>query len=176
MIQPTMRNLIRFFSYRSFIFSALIIGLILAGLLARDGLTAFEAALLAAYAALGVGLNLWRRTPPEKRAHFDALAAFDQVLATGRPTLLEFYSDNCAVCMLMRPVMDTIELQSGHRLQTLRVDVTSDIGKALVDRYSVTLTPTFILFDGAGVRQEEFLLALDRSRVLYWLNKHTPAA
>ena len=46
---------------------------------------------------------------------------------------------------------------------------------ALADRHAVTFTPTFILLDESGQKQEEFLYAFNRSRVLYWLNQRTRA-
>ncbi len=78
--------------------------------------------------------------------------------------------------MLMRPVIDNVEHVSAHQLQTLRVDVNSEIGKSLADRYAVNFTPTFLLFDRNGVKREEFVFMLDRARVLHWLNQQAPAA
>ena len=48
-----------------------------------------------------------------------------------------------------------------------------DDGIEIADRYSVTFTPTFILFNGSGAREEEFTLVLDRARVMYWLDQQT---
>jgi thiol-disulfide isomerase/thioredoxin len=115
------------------------------------------------------------RTPRAKLARFDDVAAFDKVLRDTRPTLLEFYSENCGVCMAMRPVMDRLEGDAGHRLQILRVNVKDPIGRKLADRYRVTFTPSFLLFNSYGSKEEEYTLILDRARVLYWLDQQTIA-
>ena len=109
-------------------------------------------------------------------AHFDELAAFDRVLRDPRPTMLEFYSDNCAVCMTMQPVMQRLEQDVGHRLQILRINVGTPIGLQVANSYDVTFTPTFLLLNGAGFKDEELTLFLDRPRVLYWLDQQTISA
>jgi len=169
-----MRTFIRFFSFRSYYVAILLAGGLLFGLLLRDGWAALDVAVLSVY---GVGAFLIQRrlrTPPARRSQFDALAAFDHVLREGRPTLLEFYSDECAASMLNRLLLDGLEREAAHRLQILRVNARDGIGTALADRYGVTFTPTFILFNERGEREEEFVFALNRARVLYWLNRHFP--
>ena len=167
-----MRNFIRFLSFRSFIVVALVGDLLLAFFLARNGLSVMDGLLLAAYVVGCVLLIHWLRTPPKRQTNFDALAAFDQALHDGRPTLLEFYSDYCAACMANRPILDRLEMEVEHRLQILRVNVyDSAIGVALADRYNVTFTPTFILFNEHGQQVDEFLYALNRARVIYWLER-----
>jgi hypothetical protein len=69
--------------------------------------------------------------------------------------------------------MDRLEREVGHRLQILRVNARDNIGRTLADRYAVTFTPTFILFNERGQPEEEFLFAINRARVLYWLNRHS---
>jgi thiol-disulfide isomerase/thioredoxin len=168
-----MKGLIRLFSYNSYGWLALAVGVGLAALLARGGWQALEVAGLAGYGvAAYIGYRLWR-TPEKKLATFDALAAFDKALRVNRPTLLEFYSDNCGVCMTMRPVIDRLERQAGPRLQVLRVNVKDAIGAQIADRYEVSFTPTFLLFGSTGVKEEEYTLVLDRARVLYWLDQQT---
>jgi len=170
---PAMRDLIRFFSYRSFVIAASVVGVLLAFVLTRDGRSALDAIILAAYVAGCAALNLWLRTPKEKLTSFDELAAFDRVLREGRPTLLEFYSDQCAACLANRPLLDSLERQAGNRLQVLRVDVRSPIGARLADRYDVIFTPTFVLFNGRGEKQQEFVYVVNRGWVLYYLDQQS---
>jgi thioredoxin 1 len=168
-----MQRLIRFVSFNSYVWAALAVGGLLAALFLPGGLAPLELGLLALYAALAVVVHQWRRTPAPHRAHFDALAAFDRVLREGRPTLLEFYSDNCGVCMVMRPVMDRLEHDAADRLQILRVNVQDPLVRQIADRYNITFTPTFLLLNSFGHREEEYTLVLDRARVLYWLDQQT---
>lgn len=168
-----MKSLLRFFSLNSYVWLALAVGALLLALLARNGLGPLDLGVLALYAAAAVVGQRLLRTPPEQIVKFDALAAFDRVLRDNRPTLLEIYSENCGVCMLMRPVVEKLERDVGHRLQILRVNANDAIGAQIADRYGVTFTPTFLLFSSYGVKEEEFTLVLDRSRVMYWLDQQT---
>jgi len=169
------RNFIRFLSFRSYYVAALLAGVPFVLLLAGNGMSAPDVALLGAYAVGAILLQRHMGNPPARPREFDALAAFDCVLREGRPTLLEFYSDQCAASMLNRMLMDGLEREAGHRLQILCVNVRDSlIGKTLADRYGVTFTPTFILFNERGQQEEEFVFAINRARVLYWLNRHFP--
>lgn len=170
-----MNRLLRLFSHNSYIWVALAIGLALTALFAGGGFAPLELGLLALYGAAAVVVFFVMRTPRAKLAQFDELAAFDKVLRGARPTLLEFYSENCGVCMAMRPAMDRLEHDAGHRLQILRVNVKDPIGAQLAERYRVTFTPSFLLFNSYGSKEEEFTLVLDRARVLYWLDQQTIA-
>jgi thiol-disulfide isomerase/thioredoxin len=168
-----MNRVLRFFSHNSYIWLAVAILLLLTALFARGGFTTLEIGLLALYGAAAAVVFYAARTPRAKLAHFDELAAVDKALRDTRPTLLEFYSENCGVCMVMRPVMDRLEADAGHRLQILRVNVKDPIGRQLADRYQVTFTPSFLLFNSYGSKEEEFTLVLDRARVIFWLYQQT---
>ncbi|MBI4771871.1 MAG: thioredoxin family protein [Chloroflexi bacterium] len=75
--------------------------------------------------------------------------------------------------MANRPLMDRLENDVGHRLQVLRVNIDDAIGRELANLYNITFTPTFLIFNGRGEKEDEFLYAIDRSRMLYWLNQQT---
>ena len=168
-----MKSLLRLFSFNSYIWLALALFVVLAFIFAPGGWSPAEIGVLVVYGLAVVALGLALRTPRSKLTTFDGLAAFDAVLRGPRPTLLEFYSENCGVCMAMKPVMDRLEHEAGHRLQILRINVSEPIGIEIADRYRVTFTPTFLLFNGSGLQEEEFTLVLDRARVLYWLDQQT---
>jgi thiol-disulfide isomerase/thioredoxin len=168
-----MKSLLRFFSFNSYAWLAAGLLAVLVLVMAPGGLSALEIGILALFCAAAVALGIALRTPRAKLNTFDGMAAFEAVLRGPRPTLLEFYADNCGVCMTMKPVMDRLERDAGHRLQILRINVKEPIGTEIADRYGVTFTPTFLLFNSAGGREEEFTLVLDRARVLYWLDQQT---
>ena len=168
-----MKKLFRVFSFNSYVWLALCILVLLVLALAPGGLSPLKIGGLALVAAAAVALGFAWRTPPARLTNFDGMAAFERVLRGARPTLLEFYSDNCAVCMAMKPVMDRLEREAANRLQILRVNVKEPIGIEIADRYRVSFTPTFLLFSSTGAPEEEFTLVLDRARVLYWLDQQT---
>ncbi len=168
-----MKSLLRFVSFNSYVWLAIGLFVVLLALLLPGGLGLLQVGGLVLYLVAAAALGLALRTPRAKLATFDGQAALEAALRGPRPTLLEFYSDNCGVCMAMRPVMDRLERQAGHRLQILRVNVKEPFGLELADRYSVSFTPTFLLFNSSGIREEEFTLVLDRARVMYWLDQQT---
>jgi thiol-disulfide isomerase/thioredoxin len=171
-----MQRLVRFVSFNSYYLLSNALGLALAIAVLRDGLSALDVVIVVAY-VVGAGLLARRlRAPQQQVAHFDELAAFDRVLRDPRPTMLEFYSDNCAMCMSVQPVMQRLEQDAGHRLQILRINVGEPVGLQIANRYAVSFTPTFLLLNGAGFKDEEFTLFLDRPRVLYWLDQQTLSA
>jgi thiol-disulfide isomerase/thioredoxin len=170
-----MQRLIRLFSFNSYYFIANGVGLVLAVAVLRDGLTTLEVVVVLGYAVGAALLARRLRTPRQQLAQFDGMAAFNQALRDPRPTMLEFYSDNCAICMTTKPVMERLEQEVGQRLQILRINVGDAMGQQLANRYDISFTPTFVLLTGAGLKDEEFTLYLDRPRVLYWLDQQTIA-
>jgi len=167
-----MKSLFRLISFNSYVWLALGLFVVLLLVLLPGGLSPLKiGALVVFLAAAALGFAL--RTPPARLSHFDGMAAFDAVLRGPRPTLLEFYSESCGVCMAMQPAMDRLERDAGPRLQILRVNVKEPFGIELADRYGVSFTPTFLLFNSIGAREEEFVLVLDRARVMYWLDQQT---
>ena len=168
-----MKSLLRFFSFNSYVWLALVVFVALLLALLPGGLSPVELVVLAVYVVAAVALGLALRQPARKLTHFDGMAAFETQLRGPRPTLLEFYSETCGLCMAMQPVMDRLERDAEHRLQIMRVNVKDPIGIEIADRYGVTFTPTFLLFNSFGSREEEFTLVLDRARVLYWLDQQT---
>ena len=172
-----MRAFIRFLSFRSYFFGMAALGALLAALLALGSVPApLIVALLVVYTTAVLVVHRLARTLPAQRSEFDALAAFDRVLREGRPTLLEFYSDDCGMCMLNRPLLERVESEAGHRLQVLRINSKDKIGMDIANRYGVTFTPTFLLFNGRGEKEQEYVFVIDRARVLYWLDKQARSA
>lgn len=169
-----MKRFFQFYNHHSFVLTSVLLGVGLAFFLARDGLAIVELAGLSAYIGGCALLFFWLRTPADKKITFDEVATFDQLLQQGgRPILIEFYSDYCAACLANRPVLDHLENEVGDRLRILRLNAREALGRALAQRYHLTYTPTFLVFNARGEKEDEFLYTLNRSRVLYWLN-HQP--
>jgi len=168
-----MRSLIRLITFNSYFWLAVTIELALAIILARHGLTTLDLVVLLAYAAAAAALGLALRTPKRQIAQLDSLAAFDRQLREQGPTLAEFYSDNCGLCMAARPALDRLEQETSRQLRIVRLNVNEARGRELADRYGIAVTPTFLLFGSTGVKEEEQAFVLDRARVLYWLDQQT---
>jgi thiol-disulfide isomerase/thioredoxin len=84
----------------------------------------------------------------------DSAAAAEAVINSGKPTFVEFYSNYCAGCMSARPVVDTlvadIETRYPDAYNVLRVDIHTDFGRTLRERYGFSFSPEFVLFNSAG--------------------------
>lgn len=82
------------------------------------------------------------------------LTAAESVIENGNPTLVEFFSNYCAFCITVRPTVDnlveSIETEYGDQFNILRVDIHTDFGRVLRQRYGFSFTPEFVLFDTAG--------------------------
>ncbi len=90
---------------------------------------------------------LFLRTP---RTPLDSVAAFDARLRQGHPTLIEFYSNRCSICLASKPTVDRLEQQLAGRAVVLRVDVADPVGRQLAARWSIAGTPAFIVTNGNG--------------------------
>ena len=84
----------------------------------------------------------------------DSVAAAEQVINSGRPTLVEFYSNYCVGCMAVRATVDDLvgesEQRFGDELSILRIDIHTELGRALRERYGFSYSPEFVMFDDAG--------------------------
>lgn len=109
-------------------------------LLKEDGLTlAIVLALAIAYIVL--------RTPGDA---FASVAELESRLTSGRPTVIEFYSNTCSICLTSKPKVDRLERELESQAALLRLNVKSDAGQALAGRWQVSGVPTFFVFDGDG--------------------------
>jgi thiol-disulfide isomerase/thioredoxin len=109
-------------------------------LLKEDGLTlALVLALAITYFAL--------RTSGDTFASADEL---ESELAGGRPTVVEFYSNTCSICLASKPKVDRLERDIQSQASLLRLNVKEDAGLALAYRWQVSGVPTFFVFNGSG--------------------------
>jgi len=106
----------------------------------EDGLTVLIVVLLvASYAYL--------RTPGDE---FATLSALDAQLRAGQPTIVEFYANNCSICLLNKPKVDQLERDLTSQATVLRLNIKDNVGLALAVRWNVVGTPTFFVLNGAG--------------------------
>jgi thioredoxin 1 len=86
--------------------------------------------------------------PPPPALEASTAGAFQTALKSGRPTVVDFGSQNCPACIRLRPVM--AELRDAHkeRINVLYLEVSENRDLAL--SYKVRLVPTLIFFDAQG--------------------------
>lgn len=80
---------------------------------------------------------------------FAVLLACTNLQAAER-TLYAFQQDGCAACKEMEPVLKKLERRG---VKVVRIDIKTPKGRALVQKYKVKETPTYISVDKAGREQ-----------------------
>ncbi|WP_094555320.1 thioredoxin domain-containing protein [Synechococcus sp. 1G10] len=108
------------------------------------------AALAAALALLLFGLRggLQPQAPLEQLARRSPELPF--ALASGRPTIVEFYADWCEACRSMAPAMAALESEHRGDLNVVLLNVDNPRWSPEIDRYSVNGIPQLELFERSG--------------------------
>lgn len=106
----------------------------------EDGLTVLIVVLL-------VTIYAYLRTPGDE---FATLSELEARLSAGQPTIVEFYANNCSICLLNKPKVDQLERDLAGQATVLRLNVKDNVVLALAGRWNVVGTPTFFVLNSAG--------------------------
>lgn len=74
----------------------------------------------------------------------------DQVLASGQPVFVEFYSNTCAACLASKPFVDDLKGELEDRVVFMQLNVQDDASQPLMRRHGVFATPTYLVFSPEG--------------------------
>lgn len=103
--------------------------------------------------SLGVGLVAlvigWAVLRPNL-SDVNTVEAAENLIANGKPTFVEFFSQYCLGCVAARPEVDALVTQIDDDFNILRVDIHTDFGRALREKYTFSFSPEFVLFDTQG--------------------------
>ena len=80
--------------------------------------------------------------------NFDTREDYEKALKSGKPTIVEFSATWCGLCLRMDPIVEKMKAKYGDRVNIINLNY--DREKALVKKYGVRGTPTFVLFDSKG--------------------------
>lgn len=95
-------------------------------------------------------------------------------LEPGRPRLLEFYSNNCPACEMMKPIMDEIDKEcSKGDLEISYINVRNPQVVMMAMKFRVFGVPTFIFLDRNGEEVERLVGLQPKAKIKQIINKLT---
>lgn len=134
---------------------------------------ALPLSLSAAFAV--IAFVLWLRNSPHLRHVVPPASSterlFDTIRSGDTPALISLESDYCAYCMTVGKRIH--QLENEENLRVFRLSVHSEPGRSLVEQFSATTTPTYLLMDHNGNLLEEWTIALPIERVRYDVRRQT---
>ncbi len=96
----------------------------------------------------------------------------DEVLASDKPVLVDFWAEWCGPCRMIAPSVHAIAEEYGDSLKVGKVDV--DSNPAVPGRYGIVGIPTLMLFKGGEV-VERITGALPKERIVAQILPHLDA-
>jgi thiol-disulfide isomerase/thioredoxin len=103
--------------------------------------------------ALAVALFLGQRFQPggaSLSAQASAAMPLDSALASGKPTLMEFYADWCTSCQAMAPSLAKVKKDYGQTVNFSMLNVDNTKWLPEIEKYRVDGIPHFVFFNQAG--------------------------
>jgi thioredoxin-like negative regulator of GroEL len=93
---------------------------------------------------------------------------FDQIRATGRPSLVAFTSPSCGHCHAMKPTIEAIASRYAPIMGVYNVDVSRN--GVLSSMFVSDGVPTLVLFDRRGEKVGELVGGRPMDSVMDWID------
>ena len=85
---------------------------------------------------------------------------FNDIIKSGKLTLVDFYATWCGPCKMMHPVLEQLKEDLGESIRIIKIDV--DKNEAISTQYRIMSVPTFMLFkNGEAVWRQSGTIRLN---------------
>ena len=90
--------------------------------------------------------------------------AFQQLIGSGKPVLVDFTATWCGPCKMMAPVLEQVKRALGDKLTIIKIDI--DKSPQTAESYEIQGVPTLLLFREGNIkwRQSGVMTANDLMR------------
>lgn len=81
---------------------------------------------------------------------FESIQALQTTFKGTQPTVIEFYSNNCSICLTSKPKVAQLERALQDYANVLKLDVKEPVNQTLANQWGIRGVPTFIVLDPTG--------------------------
>lgn len=91
-------------------------------------------------------------------------AVINQVLASGKPSVIDLGARSCIPCKKMAPILESLASEYRGRANVLFIDVHDN--QAAAGRFRVQMIPTQIFFDARGKEMKRHIGFMDKAAIV----------
>jgi len=91
-------------------------------------------------------------------------AVINQVLASGKPSVIDLGARSCIPCKKMAPILESLASEYRGRANVLFIDVHDN--HAAAGRFRVQMIPTQIFFDARGKEMKRHIGFMDKAAIV----------